>query len=70
MPVPNCNAAFCTVLFANGVQPMICQEKGKRDGRDYRENKKRLVELAALYGKTLVLTAPAGELVLDEKDEE
>ena len=34
---------------------MICQEKGKRELKEYTENKKRLSDLLADAGYTLVL---------------
>ena len=43
-------------LIVNGGTPMICQEKGKRERREYNENKKRLVELVKSKGQALVLT--------------
>ena len=42
-------------LIVNGVTPMICQGKGKRERKEYRENKKRLIDLAAAHGSTLIL---------------
>lgn len=44
-----------TALIVNGGTPMICQEKGKQEMKEYRENKKRLVELAKVGGQVLVL---------------
>jgi len=43
-------------LIVNGVTPMICQGKGKRERKEYRENKKRLIDLAAAHGSTLILS--------------
>jgi hypothetical protein len=39
------------ILLANGITPMVCQEKGKKTQRDFIENKRRLVELAKKRGK-------------------
>jgi hypothetical protein len=44
-----------SALIVNGGTPMICQEKGKQEMKEYRENKKRLVELAKVGGYVLVL---------------
>lgn len=44
-----------SALVINGGTPMICQEKGKREMKEYRENKRRLVELAKENGQILVL---------------
>ncbi len=44
-----------SALIVNGGTPMICQEKGKQEMKEYRENKKRLVELAKEGGHVLVL---------------
>jgi len=43
------------VLSANGVVPMICQKKGKKEKRDFIENKRRLLDLAKKRGQILVL---------------
>ena len=43
-------------LIVNGVTPMICQGKGKRELKEYRENKKRLIDLALTHGATLILS--------------
>lgn len=44
-------------LLVNDGTPMICQEKGKQEMKEYRENKKRLVELAKENGRVLILRA-------------
>lgn len=44
-----------SALVINGGTPMICQEKGKKEMKEYRENKRRLVELAKENGEILVL---------------
>ena len=46
------------MLIANNIIPMACQEKGRREGRDVRENRARLVEFMKARGKTLVLVRP------------
>jgi hypothetical protein len=46
------------MLIANNIVPMACQEKGRREGRDVRENRARLVEFMKARGKTLVLVRP------------
>ncbi len=45
------------MLVANGVQPMICQQKGREQQRDYRENTKRLQQLCKQQGRRLVLVS-------------
>lgn len=47
------------MLIGNNIVPMACQEKGRREGRDIRENKARLVEFMKRRGKTLVFIRPA-----------
>jgi hypothetical protein len=42
-------------LIANGISPMVCQEKGKKQKKDFIENKKRLAKYVKERGKTLVL---------------
>ena len=46
------------MLIANNIVPMACQEKGRREGRDVRENRARLVEFMKARGKILVLVRP------------
>ena len=46
------------MLIANNIVPMACQEKGRREGRDVRENRARLVEFMKGRGKTLVFLKP------------
>lgn len=48
-------------LVANGVQPMICQQKGREQQRDYRENVKRLQQLCKERGRRLILVGPPGQ---------
>ena len=60
-----------SALIVNGGTPMICQEKGKRELREYRENKQRLIELVKARGYTLVLrsceTTPDENIVVKSK---
>jgi len=46
------------MLIANNIVPMACQEKGRREGRDVRENRARLVEFMKGRGKTLIFLKP------------
>jgi hypothetical protein len=46
---------IASTLVANGGTPMICQEKGRKEMRDYHENKRRLSELLKKKGFTLLL---------------
>ena len=46
------------MLIANNIVPMACQEKGRREGRDIRENRARLVEFMKRQKKTLVFVKP------------
>jgi hypothetical protein len=56
--VANDETVIRAALVANDVVPMICQEKGKRELKEYRENRRRLGELAAKRGQRLVLVGP------------
>ena len=49
--------AFSSMLIANKIVPMACQEKGKLDERDYHNNKERLMNLVESTGAKLVLLA-------------
>ena len=42
------------MLIGNNIVPMACQEKGRREGRDVRENKARLIEFMKQRGKILI----------------
>jgi hypothetical protein len=53
--VENDEATLKAVLLVNGGTPMICQEKGKRELKEYSENKKRLAALVKENGGILVL---------------
>lgn len=53
--VPDDEACIKAALIVNGGTPMICQEKGKRERREYNENKKRLIALTKSKGQILVL---------------
>jgi len=55
--VSDSERAFSSMLIANKIVPMACQEKGRLDERDYTENKKRLVEFLKSVGKKLVLVS-------------
>jgi hypothetical protein len=46
------------MLIANNIVPMACQEKGRREGRDVRENRARLVDFMKGRGKTLIFIKP------------
>jgi hypothetical protein len=46
------------MLIANNIVPMACQEKGRREGRDVRENKARLIEFMKRHKKTLIFVKP------------
>ena len=46
------------MLIANNIVPMACQEKGRREGRDVRENRARLIEFMKRQKKTLVFIKP------------
>jgi len=46
------------MLIANNIVPMACQEKGRREGRDIRENRTRLIEFMKQYKKTLIFVKP------------
>lgn len=58
LEVADTEPAIRATLLANGVQPMICQEKGRKEQRDYHENKQRLRDLCAKTGMKLVLVTP------------
>lgn len=58
LEVADCEPAIRATLLANGVQPMICQEKGRKEQRDYHENKQRLQTLCVKTGMKLVLVSP------------
>lgn len=53
--VENDEACIKAALIVNGGTPMICQEKGKRELKEYGENKKRLVAIVKEHGALLVL---------------
>lgn len=53
--VANDEACIKAALVANGGTPMICQEKGKRELKEYSENKRRLAELVRGTGAVLIL---------------
>jgi hypothetical protein len=55
--VSDCEKAFSSMLIANKIVPMACQEKGRLDERDYHENKGRLVEFLKSIGKKLILVS-------------
>jgi hypothetical protein len=46
MEVPDTDEAVRAALQMVGVKPMICQEKGKKENKDFIENKKRLQKVA------------------------
>jgi len=46
------------MLIANSITPMCCQEKGRNDKKDVRENTARLAEFLKKQGKKLVLIEP------------
>jgi len=66
MEIPENEMAIRAAIIAAGGKPMICQQKGVRDKKEMRENKKKLQEIADIAGKklvyvkdsTTVLTAP------------
>ncbi len=53
--VANEEGCIKAALVANGGTPMICQEKGKRELREYGENKRRLMVLVREQGGVLIL---------------
>lgn len=53
--VENDEACIKAALLVNGIVPMICQEKGKRELKEYTENRKRLAALVKEHGKILIL---------------
>jgi hypothetical protein len=53
--IENDEASIKAALMVNDGVPMICQEKGKRELKEYGENKKRLVALVKERGAVLVL---------------
>lgn len=52
--ISDADAPVRAALIANGITPMICQEKGKKEQKDFIENKKRLAAYVKERGKTLV----------------
>jgi hypothetical protein len=46
------------MLIANNIVPMSCQEKGRSEKKDVRENTKRLAEFLEKQGKKLILVKP------------
>ena len=56
--IANDETAIRAALVANDVVPMICQEKGKRELKEYRENRRRLADLCQARGRRLVLVGP------------
>lgn len=62
LEVPENDEALRAAVLAAGGKPMICQEKGKKENRELKENKKRLQKLADAKGQKLVFVAaaPAG----------
>ena len=57
-PIANDETAIRAALVANDATPMICQEKGKRELKEYRENRRRLADLCQARGRRLVLVGP------------
>jgi hypothetical protein len=51
-------ACIKAALVAYGGIPMICQEKGKREKKEYKENLRRLVQIVNDAGGTLILRKP------------
>jgi hypothetical protein len=49
------------MLVANNIVPMACQEKGRREGRDIRENKQRLINFMKRRNKKIVFLEPNGK---------
>ena len=62
LEVPETDDAVRALLQANGVKPMICQEKGKKENRELTENKKRLQKLADQKGQKLLFVPVAPTL--------
>ena len=56
--IPDADGPVRAALIANGITPMTCQEKGKKEQKDFIENKKRLAKYAKGKGKTLILVSP------------
>jgi len=46
------------MLIANNIVPMACQERGRREGRDIRENRARLIEFMKRQKKILIFVKP------------
>ena len=46
------------MLIANNIVPMSCQEKGRSEKKDVRENTKRLAEFLEKQGRKLILVKP------------
>ena len=55
--VPETGEALRAALTAAGVKPMICQEKGKKEKTELKENKRRLQKVADLQGRKLLFLA-------------
>lgn len=55
MEVPNTSEAVAAALTSLGGKPMICQKTGKEEGRDLKENTKRLEAAAKKAGRELHL---------------
>jgi len=46
------------MLISNNIAPMSCQEKGRSEKKDVKENTKRLAEFLEKRGKKLILVKP------------
>jgi len=61
MEVPDTDEAVRAALQMVGVKPMICQEKGKKENKDFIENKKRLQKVADELVRKLIFVG-SGEV--------
>lgn len=59
LEIPETDEALRAAVLAAGGKPMICQEKGKKENRELKENKKRLQKLADAKGQKLIFVAVA-----------
>jgi hypothetical protein len=57
LEIPENDEALRAAVLAAGGKPMICQEKGKKENRELKENKKRLQKLADAKGQKLIFIA-------------
>ena len=63
LEVPETEEALRATLTFYGVKPMICQEKGKTDKKEIKENKKRLQAVADSLGRKLIFVGAPHDLI-------